>query len=171
MYSKCLRGVLQKFCVADPFSAKSQQLDLKPKKVNYPRNNLLFNIIAIPARHFLYRAMSLLMPPAYHTGFSFFSKKLVPAFFRLSSTWNHCSPKRSCRPGNVWKSESVRLGKYAAWSNASQPKSSKSLQITDHYGDKRCRELQKLFWQFSRLFLLYHLPEPHQRIKACTYTA
>ncbi len=39
------RGVLQKFCVANPFSAKNQQIDLKPKTFYSPDYNLLFDII------------------------------------------------------------------------------------------------------------------------------
>ncbi len=41
------RRVLQKFFIADPFSAKNhQQMDLKPKKFCSPGYNLLFDIIA-----------------------------------------------------------------------------------------------------------------------------
>ncbi len=47
-----LRGVLQKFCIADPFSTKNQQMDFKPKKLYSPGFNLLFNIVAIPSNAF-----------------------------------------------------------------------------------------------------------------------
>ncbi len=50
-----LRGVLQKFCVAEPFFAKNQQMNLKPKtkKKLYSRGyNLLLNIITIPSDTF-----------------------------------------------------------------------------------------------------------------------
>ncbi len=47
-----LRGVLQKFCVANPFSAKNQRMDLKPKKLYSPGFNLLFDIIAVSSEAF-----------------------------------------------------------------------------------------------------------------------
>ncbi len=49
-------GVLQKFCIADPFSTKNQQMDVELKKLYSPSYNLLFNIIAIPSVRFNRRA-------------------------------------------------------------------------------------------------------------------
>ncbi len=52
MFSRCVPGVLQKFCIADLFSAKNEQMGLKPKKLHSPGYNLLFDIIAIPSQQF-----------------------------------------------------------------------------------------------------------------------
>ncbi len=47
-----IRGVPQKFCVADPFYTKNQQMYLALKKLNSPGYNLLFEIITIPSEEF-----------------------------------------------------------------------------------------------------------------------
>ncbi len=44
--------ILQKLCIADPFTAKNQQMDLKPKKLYSTGYNLLFDIITIPSEAF-----------------------------------------------------------------------------------------------------------------------
>ncbi len=44
--------VLQKFCVADLFSTKNQQMDFKPKNLYSLGYNILFDIIAIPSEAF-----------------------------------------------------------------------------------------------------------------------
>ncbi len=46
-----------------------------------------------------------------HTTPGPFQKK-QSAFFRLSSSWNLCPPKKLCRPGNVWKSEVAKSGEF-----------------------------------------------------------
>ncbi len=46
------RGILQKFCVADPFATKNHQIDLKPKKLYSPGYNQLSNIITKPSKAF-----------------------------------------------------------------------------------------------------------------------
>ncbi len=51
---KCfgIRAVRQKFCSANSFSAKNQQMDLKPKKLYSTGYELLFGIITIPSETF-----------------------------------------------------------------------------------------------------------------------
>ncbi len=49
-----IRGVLQKFCVADPpSSTKNQQMDHQLKTLYSPGYNLLFDIIVIPRETFI----------------------------------------------------------------------------------------------------------------------
>ncbi len=45
-----IQGILQKFCITDPFSTKNRQIDLDVRSKNFfsPGYNLLFDIISIP---------------------------------------------------------------------------------------------------------------------------
>ncbi len=73
LYWFCIvREVLQKFCVVDSFSSKSQQMDLKPKKL-YSQVITYFSTKSLYlAMHFPYWTISLWVPVAYYRR-SFFS--------------------------------------------------------------------------------------------------
>ncbi len=51
-HSHKIWGVIQKFCIADLFSVKNQQMGLKPKKLYSPGYNLLFDLITISSQAF-----------------------------------------------------------------------------------------------------------------------
>ncbi len=102
-----LRRELKKFCVTDPFSTKIWQVDLNPKQLHSSGYNLPFDIIAIPSNAFL---MDEFVNACSTQCRVFLFKKLVTAFFRLSSSWNYCFPEELCRPKNGWKLEHTRSG-------------------------------------------------------------
>ncbi len=70
---------------------------------------LLLYVITKLLEAFLHRCISLTIPVLYHS-LPCFLKNEMTAALQLPSSAKHCLLSRSFCPGNVWKSDSARLG-------------------------------------------------------------
>ncbi len=91
LFAKYLWGILQKFCVADEFSAENQQINLKPKKLYSAgyTSNLLFDIIAIHKEAFFILIDEFVDACALHTSvYNWFCANILHAMHHTHSRVN-----------------------------------------------------------------------------------